>query len=288
MSADSTFDARPSPSLVLSIGSERISVHDSGGSGPAVVLVHGNSSSSRVWEPLLTGELGKKYRLIALDLPGHGQSTDAEQMVRSTVYSIPGYASLIRAVAGQMGVERGAVFVGWSLGGHAVLEAAASLPQAAGFMVFGTPPLPYPPAADFGGAFLKIGQGFVKDWTEDDARAWAADYMAAGVAPADFMVQDARRTDGHARGSLAAGMGTIGYADELRIIATIGRPLAIVQGALEQIVNPAYLDGLAPTIPTLWRGKVQVVGGAGHAVQWENPAQFGTLLDAFVADCQQG
>ncbi|MES2611685.1 MAG: alpha/beta hydrolase [Pseudomonadota bacterium] len=287
MSADSTFDARPSPSRVLSIGSERISVHDSGGSGPAVVLVHGNSSSSRVWEPLLTGELGRKYRLIAPDLPGHGQSADAEQMVRSTVYSIPGYADVVRAVAGQMGVEK-AVFVGWSLGGHAVLEAAASLPQAAGFMVFGTPPLPFPPTADFGGAFLKLGLGFVKDWSEDDARAWVADYMAPGVAAADFMLQDARRTDGHARASLAAGIGTVGYADELNIIATIGRPLAIVQGAHEQIVNPAYLGGLSPTIPTLWRGKVQVVEGAGHAVQWENPAQFGALLDAFVADCQRG
>ena len=287
MSADSTFDAQASPSRVLSIGSERISVHDSGGSGPAVVLVHGNSSSSRVWEPLLTGELGKKYRLIAPDLPGHGQSADAEQMVRSTVYSIPGYADVVRAVAGQMGVEN-AVFVGWSLGGHAVLEAAASLPQAAGFMVFGTPPLPFPPTADFGGAFLKLGLGFAKDWSEDDTRAWVADYMAPGVAAADFMLQDARRTDGHARASLAAGIGTVGYADELNIIATIGRPLAIVQGAHEQIVNPAYLDGLAPTIPTLWRGKVQVVEGAGHAVQWENPAQFGALLDAFVADCQRG
>ena len=287
MSADSTFDAQASPSRVLSIGSERISVHDSGGSGPAVVLVHGNSSSSRVWEPLLTGELGRKYRLIAPDLPGHGQSSDAEQMVRSTVYSIPGYADVVRAVAGQMGVEN-AVFVGWSLGGHAVLEAAASLPQAAGFMVFGTPPLPFPPTADFGGAFLKLGLGFAKDWSEDDARVWVADYMAPGVAAADFMLQDARRTDGHARASLAAGIGTVGYADELNIIATIGRPLAIVQGAHEQIVNAAYLDGLAPTIPTLWRGKVQVVEGAGHAVQWENPAQFGALLDAFVADCQRG
>lgn len=287
MSTDSTFDARPSPSRVLSLGSERISVRDSGGSGPAVVLVHGNSSSSRVWEPLLTGELGRKYRLIAPDLPGHGQSSDAEQMVRGRIYSIPGYADVVRAVAGQMGVEN-AVFVGWSLGGHAVLEAAASLPQAAGFMVFGTPPLPFPPTADFGGAFLKLGLGFVKDWSEDDARAWVADYMAPGVAGADFMLQDARRTDGHARASLAAGIGTVGYADELNIVATIGRPLAIVQGAHEQIVNPAYLDGLAPTIPTLWRGKVQVVEGAGHAVQWENPAQFGALLDAFVADCQRG
>lgn len=273
------------PSRVLSLGSERISVHESSGNGPAVVLVHGNSSSSRVWEPLFASDLGRKYRLIGLDLPGHGQSADAEQMVRSTVYSIPGYADVVQAVAGQMGAER-AVFVGWSLGGHAVLEAAARMPQAAGFMVFGTPPLPFPPTADFGGAFLKIGLGFVKDWSDEDARAFVADSLVPGVQPPDFMLQDAQRTDGHARASLAAGIGTIGYADELRIIATIGRPLAIVQGAHEQIVNPAYLDGLAPSIPTLWRGKVQVVEDAGHAVQWENPAQFGALLDAFVADCQ--
>lgn len=43
--------------------------------------------------------------------------------------------------------------------------------------------------------------------------------------------------------------------------------------------------GLA--MPTLWRGAVQELTGAGHAPQWETPDEFDALLGAFVADCQR-
>ncbi|MCS6828489.1 MAG: hypothetical protein NZ553_17880 [Caldilinea sp.] len=38
-------------------------------------------------------------------------------------------------------------------------------------------------------------------------------------------------------------------------------------------------------MPTLWRGAVQVIPGAGHAPQWETPEVFNALLGAFLADC---
>ena len=42
------------------------------GRGPAVVLLHGVSESAAIWAPLFT-ELGQ-FRLLAVDLPGHGLS----------------------------------------------------------------------------------------------------------------------------------------------------------------------------------------------------------------------
>ena len=60
-------------------------------------------------------------------------------------------------------------------------------------------------------------------------------------------------------------------------------PLAILQGQGEQVVNPAYLDKL--TIPALWRGKVQIVPGAGHAIQWEQATRFDALVSEFARDC---
>ncbi len=38
------------------------------------------------------------------------------------------------------------------------------------------------------------------------------------------------------------------------------------------------------TIPTLWRGAVQLIPGAGHAPHQEEPAAFTALLDQFIAD----
>jgi pimeloyl-ACP methyl ester carboxylesterase len=55
-----------------------IAVHESAGQGPAVVLIHGNSSSSRAFSRQLKGPLGRRLRLVAVDLHGHGESADAK------------------------------------------------------------------------------------------------------------------------------------------------------------------------------------------------------------------
>ena len=59
-----------------------IAVHESAGQGPPVVLIHGNSSSSSVFSRQLDGPLGRCFRLIAVDLPGHGASDDAKDPIR--------------------------------------------------------------------------------------------------------------------------------------------------------------------------------------------------------------
>ena len=65
-------------------------MRESGGSGTAVLMIHGNSSSGAVFRNQMTGPLGERYHLIAPDLPGHGDSGDAIDPDRS--YSMEGYA----------------------------------------------------------------------------------------------------------------------------------------------------------------------------------------------------
>lgn len=52
-----------------------------------LVLLHGNSSSTRFWEPLLTGSLRHHFNFLAFDLPGHGHSPIPEDPVAT--YSFP-------------------------------------------------------------------------------------------------------------------------------------------------------------------------------------------------------
>lgn len=56
----------------------------------------------------------------------------------------------------------------------------------------------------------------------------------------------------------------------------------MLHGAQEQLINGGYFDTL--TMPTLWRGNVQVIADAGHLPQWEQPERFDALLDAFVGE----
>ena len=257
-----------------------IAYHASPGAGSPVVLLHGNSSSSKAYMRQLLSPLGESRRLIAFDLPGHGQSDNADE---PSHYSLPGYASATVAFAKGLGLEE-AVFVGWSLGGHIILEAAADLPKAAGFMIFGTPPLAFPPAMDQ--AFLPnpaMGVGFSAEVSRSDAESYAASFFKPDYADvARSFVEDILRTDGRARAGLAASIAAGGYRDEIEIVATLKQPLAVLHGADEQIVNGAYLQRLA--MPTLWRNSVQIIAGAGHAPQWEKAPGFNGLLDAFVAE----
>ena len=57
----------------VDVADQQIAFVESTGTGRPVVLLHGNSSSSRVWQPLLAGPFGQRFRCLALDLPGHGR-----------------------------------------------------------------------------------------------------------------------------------------------------------------------------------------------------------------------
>ena len=268
----------------LTINGNAIAVHESAGTGSPIVLVHGNSSSGRTFVKQLEGSLGQRRHVIALDLPGHGES--ARPSDPATTYCLPGYADVVVGVAQALGVED-AVFVGWSLGGHIVLEASPRLPRAAGFFIYGTPPIAFPPA--MAEAFLPhpaMAASFAADLTEEQMDAYVAAFFKPGVValPEPFRV-DIRRTDGQARAGLGGSIRPDGYLDEVAVVASLKQPLAIIQGEHEQLVNAAYLHSLSA--PTLWRGAVHVVPDAGHAPHWEQPDVFNSLIEDFAADCSK-
>jgi len=223
----------------------------------------------------LQGPIGAKYRVIAIDLPGHGASSPPPHP--ESDYSGRGYAAAISAVARELDL-RSTIVVGWSLGGHSVLNAAGSLPMAAGLMIFGTPPIGRGPEgfAGFKGLSKTV---FTASPSEAEIQEWAQSAFAPGYKPIpDFLVEDFRRTDGNARACLGASAQSGGLVDEVAIVGDMKIPLAIVQGREEQIVDLGYLQRLPA--PTLWRGTVQVIDGAGHSPQWEQADAFNGLLDA--------
>ncbi|MGH6715808.1 MAG: alpha/beta fold hydrolase [Bradyrhizobium sp.] len=263
----------------LQIGDQRIAACESAGSGRPIVLIHGNSSSARIWRKQMQGPLGGKYRLIAIDLPGHGESGRAPDPERD--YSAPGYSACVAGIAKQLELEE-AVFVGWSLGGHALLEAASALPMAKGLMIFGTPPIAKTPDG-FAGFKGLSPAGFAPAPSDEEIAGWTKLAFAPGFAAVPpFFVSDFRNTDGAARGCLGAAVQQGRFDDEVEIVrARLSIPLAIVHGAEEQIVDLSYLQRLVA--PTLWRRQVQVIAGAGHSTQWEQPQAFDEVLDAFAA-----
>jgi pimeloyl-ACP methyl ester carboxylesterase len=257
-----------------------IAVHESAGRGPPVVLIHGNSSSSRAFSRQLDGPLGQRFRVTAVDLPGHGASDDAKD---PSAYSLPGHARAVRAVLDALGIGE-AHFVGWSLGGHIALEMAPDLRNPRGFVIFGTPPLTSGEAMSE--AFLPnpaMKVTFQERVDSSEASAYVAAFFRPGFADIPpFFLEDVLRTDGRARSNLGASVQRGEARDEGEVARDLKVPLAVLHGGEEQLVNGRYFGSV--TMPTLWRGAVQMIPGAGHTPQWETPKVFDALIEAFVKE----
>jgi pimeloyl-ACP methyl ester carboxylesterase len=92
--------------LATSHGS--IVVEEAGDGDLPVLLIHGNSLSLR---KQLGGALPRKYRLVAFDLPGHGESGDALEPSRT--YTRPGLASAVIEMLSLLGIKVAARIDDW-------------------------------------------------------------------------------------------------------------------------------------------------------------------------------
>ena len=88
---------------------------------PALLFIHGGMADRSFYEPQLKA-LSGRWRVIALDLAGHGESS-----ANRTTWGIPEFGKDVKAVADAEGLKRVIVF-GNSLGGPVAVEAALLLP----------------------------------------------------------------------------------------------------------------------------------------------------------------
>lgn len=93
--------------------------HERHGAGPPLVLIHGTNSSRGVWRPLLPA-LAAEREVIAVDLPGHGDSPAGSG---PGARAPRGLAAAVAALIDALGLDAPAV-VGHSVGGWTALELA--------------------------------------------------------------------------------------------------------------------------------------------------------------------
>lgn len=245
--------------------------------GPVVLFIHGNSSCKEMFGRQFASPMAERYRFIAFDLPGHGQSSDAPDP--AATYSIHGFADAAMALLDELKIER-AVAMGWSLGGHAALEMMARWPGTLAAWITGTPPAG---GADMGEAFLqsdKMDLTFKADFTEEEARSQVQGGLGEGVQMEPWMLAASLRADGRFRPLMLQSAIEGRDLDGRKIAETAAQPLAIVTGGAEPYVNNAFLGKVA--YRNLWGGKVHVLEGLGHAPFWQAPDVFNPLFERFL------
>ena len=104
------------------------------GNGPDLVLIHGASGSVRDFTFALMPKLAERYRVIAIDRPGHGWSDTAPG-----TESPQAQARLIREAAAKFGATQ-PVVVGHSYGGAVALAWAVDAPRTLSALVMVSAP----------------------------------------------------------------------------------------------------------------------------------------------------
>ena len=105
----------------LDLHGERVAFLDEG-AGEVILLLHGIAGSSDTWRSVI-GPLSRKYRVIAPDLLGHGNSTKPR-----SDYSLGAFSVLVRDILDHLGIA-GATIVGHSLGGGIAMQFVYQHPE---------------------------------------------------------------------------------------------------------------------------------------------------------------
>lgn len=105
----------------VDVGGLKLRYRDSGGEGPAVLLLHGVGGSLELWSGQFV-EANEELRLIAVDLPGHGLSDFS-----ASPDSPPSFAASLWQLLDAMGIQQ-VHLVGNSLGGATCLQMHTSQP----------------------------------------------------------------------------------------------------------------------------------------------------------------
>ena len=100
------------------------------GSGPTILLLHATLHDRHDFDPIVD-TLARRYRTIAVDWPGHGDSDPIDAAVEP---SAPLFADVLEDVADGLGVSR-AVLIGNSVGGFAAARLAINRPESVAGLV---------------------------------------------------------------------------------------------------------------------------------------------------------
>lgn len=256
-----------------------IRVRESGGSGMPLLMLHGSGFSKDVFRKQLESPLADIWHMIAIDLPGHGESSDAANPGRD--YTISGLADTVGRVMDQLGVSRAAV-LGWSLGGQIAMELAAARSDLAGLMLCACAPMGRGPLASFR-AFHTNRDTLLasrRKYSPQDCERFLR--LAFGqMADLEFLPA-LQRADGRLRATVVRSMMLGMGIDQKSAFEHASIPIALVNGADEPMVRLSYLESLR--CPMQWDGRPHTIAGAGHASFWQRPESFNVLLHRFMHD----
>lgn len=237
------------------------------GEGPTLVLVHGVADQAGTWFRVAPA-LAKTHRVLALDLPGHGESAPAEGPLAMSVV-MGGFDAWL----GEHAVRAGAapILVGNSMGAWVALLAARHHPERVGRVV----------VVNGGGLRADTGElDLVPKDREQARRLMAALRDPASPPTPDPVLDDLVRRvpGGQVERMFAAGDLESQLLDTK--LGEIKTPVDVLWGESDRYLGRAYADRLVAGLPA---ARLTLVASCGHLPQAECPERFTERLTAVLA-----
>jgi pimeloyl-ACP methyl ester carboxylesterase len=243
-----------------------INIHSaSAGSGSTtLVLVHGWTCDMSSWASQVPA-LAKKYRVLTLDLPGHGQSGSPAD----GKFSMDLFARAVEAVRAEAGVDR-IVLVGHSMGAPVIRQYARLYPQRVAALVAVDGPLDmrqfpsgFTPPNLTGAEGLKLREGMIRG-------------MFTPQTSPDVQQKVLRMMLGAPEATAIGAMGSMMDPSLRKDDVTPMPALAVWAGTAQQMPK---LEDARKALPKYEQTKVE---GTGHFLMMEKPDEFNRVLSTFV------
>ena len=252
------------------------SKHIKGFANGTILMCHGNSSSSRVFDPLInSGKINQS--IIAFDFFGHGRSP---ALPPDTRYSIENYRNQLLDVVNN--IDDDIFLLGHSLGGHIAIEIAPFVKNLKGIFVFGTPPVKKP--LNLGEAFnpVEIIGIMYTDSATDIQIDLLFDTFTHNKSFNNELISDYKSTDSRVRTDLANELQNPDtLQDELEIFRSLSCPKYILNAEYDPAINLDYLKNINEGN---WFKLIEFAG-SGHYPTLENSDEFIMLLKNAVDEC---
>ncbi len=262
-------------------GNLRLHVREWGNvAGIPILFIHGWSSSHLAWRHQYEGSLAAEFRLVAMDLRGHGMSDAPLEADHYTDAQL--WADDIAAIIEELHLDR-PVLVGWSYGGFVIGDYVRAHGSSA---ISGV---------NYVGGGVKLnesimstlyGPGFlshVEAATQPDLptnieamRQFVRELVASPMAEVDFEYALAYNIVVPAEVRAALLMREIDSDDVLQHMKV---PVLVSQGKLDQHALPAMAEHILAVCP---RAKASWYEAVAHMPFMEDPERFNTELAAFA------
>ena len=278
--ADQPSATTPSSTQFLKLPGGQIAYDDTGGTGPLVICVPGLGDMRQQYRFLAPRLVAAGFRVVTMDLPGHGESS-----VDWPEYSPAVVGADIVAMIRHLGASK-AFIIGNSMAGGSAVWAAAEIPDNVAGIVMIDPFTRVIPTSSALLAFLKVAM--LRPWGPS---FWSMYYgsLYKTAPPADLETYRAALVANLKQPGRIEATKALIFASQAPCearIPNVHAPVLVVMGTRD----PDFDDPAAEAdwVATHLHGKKLMVDGAGHYPHVEYPDLVAGAVVGFMKEGQDG